>query len=260
MKAKVIVLLSACLSVFASASAQVRTDISLRERNNSVLSTADFGYNSNDYCIGVGIGSGKVYGDLPFSNPQPVYIVDVNKFTSPSFSYGWQAMIGDLSARDPYTHLRSFNHFTSIDMHMNLGLGTFINLFRRDYEETPVLKLLSFVHTGIGIGIINNDIKRIASVNFDKWPGAQSTTNPEVLQKSTAIFIPLNLGFSYHIKRLWKFNGCMFYANYQYNMGMSDYIDGYMPPYKANKRNDVFTVASLGFRFYIHGGGGSAEY
>jgi hypothetical protein len=32
---------------------------------------------------------------------------------------------------------------------------------------------------------------------------------------------------------------------------MSDYVDGYKLPLKANKNNDVFTVMSVGFRAYV---------
>jgi hypothetical protein len=251
MKAKIIVLFSVCVVACVQSFAQVRTDISIRERNNSDLGTSDFGYNSHDYSLGLGLGSSKMYGDLPYSNPQPVYIGDLTKNISSRFSIGWTVMIGDLSSRDPYTHMRSFNHFTAFDQHITAELGSLFYLFDRSYEENPILYLLSGLYAGVGIGVINNDVKRIADVNVESLPGITSSTNPPILTNSTALFIPFNFGYNFHIPKLWKFKGCMFYANFQYNDCLSDYVDGYKMPFKANKKNDVFTVMSLGFRFYI---------
>jgi hypothetical protein len=251
MKVKAIVLFSVCLAACVQSYAQVRTEISVGERNNSSLSTADFDYTAHDYCIGVGIGSSKMYGDLPYSNPQPVYTIDVNKNIGPRFSMGWQVQIGDLSSRDPYTHMRSFNHFTSFDGHITCEIGTLFSLFDRSYEEAPVLYALSGLYAGIGIGVVNSDVKRIADFDVQALPGITHTSNPPILTNSAAIFIPFNFGYNLHLPRIWKFDACMFYFNFQYADVMSDYVDGYKLPLKANKNNDVFTVMSVGFRAFV---------
>lgn len=250
MKLKAIILFSVCLATVKSFG-QVRTDISVRERNNSSLSVADFDYNAHDYSVGVGIGSSKMYGDLPYSNPQPVYIGDLNKNITPRFSLGFTVQIGDLSSRDPYTHMRSFNHFTAFDQHVTCEIGTLFSLFDKSYEENTVLNYLSGLYGGIGIGVINNDVKRIADVNVESLPGITTTSNPPILTNSAAIFIPFNFGYNLHLPKLWKFGSCMFYANFLYADCMSDYVDGYKLPFKANKKNDVFTVFSAGFRVYV---------
>ncbi|MES2702204.1 MAG: hypothetical protein V4649_06170 [Bacteroidota bacterium] len=252
MKAKLIILFSVCFTACIQSIAQVRTDISMKERNNSSLSTSDFSaYNSNDYSLGVGLGSSKMYGDLPYSNPQPVYIADFNKNLKAYFILGWQVSIGDLSSRDPYTHMRSFNHFTSVQQNVTMEMGALFSLFDKSYDENPLLYLLSGAYVGTGIGIINNDVKRIADVNVEVLPGITSSSNPPILTNSTALFIPINVGYNLHIPKLWKFKGAMFYANFQYTNTLSDYVDGYKLPFKANKKNDVYTVMSIGFRFYI---------
>lgn len=249
MKNKFTLLLTAGLLSSACLLAQVRTDISVRERNNSAYSVGEQGYNSHNYSVGFGLGTTKLYGDLSYSNPQPAYIGYFEKNLTSTISYGWTVMIGDLSCRDPYTHLRSFNHFTSVDQHITVELGTLFSSFDKNYYDNPLLRIIGGVYGGVGLGIINNDIKRIA--NPGDYPGTLPTHSSSVVNNSTAMYIPMNVGFNLHVPRFWIFKGCVFNANFQYSAGMSDYIDGYDLPLAANKRNDVYTVASLGFRFYI---------
>ncbi|MCF8448306.1 MAG: hypothetical protein K9G49_00430 [Taibaiella sp.] len=250
MKTKFIALLSIGLVTCSAAFAQVRTDISVRERNNSAYDVGEQGYNAHNFSVGFGLGSSKLYGDWSYSNPQPVYIGYFEKNITPTISYGWTVSVGDLSTRDSYTKLRSFNHFTSVDQHITVELGTLFYAFDKDYYDNLLLRIIGGVYGGTGIGIINSDIKRIANSSFDV-PGAVATENPSILTNSTALYIPINAGFNLHVPKFWIFKGCVFNANFQYSSTMSDYIDGYKPPFKANKRNDVYTVASIGFRFFI---------
>lgn len=253
-----IILLSALLVATLSTRAQVRTDMSvIRERaNSSVMDNSTEYAASNFYSLGVSIGATKVYGDLSYSNPQPAYALYLSKNLVGRLSMGWKFEVGDLSTRDPKTHLRSFNHYISLDQHFNLELGTFIGIFYPDYNENIFTRILGGFYAGAGIGAINSDIKRIANTEFNTQNnGSIADANPAILQGNMAIFFPINGGFAYHVKELWKFKGATFFGNFQYSYTMSDYIDGYKPPFKANKSNDVYTVMSLGFKFNLSGRG-----
>lgn len=250
MKTRVALLLSLGLFAASAANAQVRTDISVRERNNTSYDIGEQNYNAHNFSIGAGLGSSKMYGDWSYSRPQPVYIGYFEKNITPTISYGWTVSVGDLSTRDPYLQLRSFNHFTSVDQHITVELGTVFAVVDREYYENPLLRLIGGVYGGTGVGLINNDIKRIAQFN-EALPGQTPDVSPITLTNSVAMYIPVNVGYNLHIPKFWVFKGCVFNANLQYTSTMSDYIDGYKPRYAANKKNDVYTVMSVGFRFYI---------
>jgi len=251
MKNKFLTLLSVSLISSASVFAQVRTDVSVREKNNSSYDVGESGFNAHSFSIGVGLGSTKMYGDMPKSNPQPAYIGYFEKNISPFVSYGWTVSVGDLSARDPYTHMRSFNHFTSVDQHVTFEIGSLFTLVDRDFGQNFLLRLIGGLYAGVGVGIINNDVKRIANVDPSDLVAPTVSSNPVLLTNSAALYIPVNVGINLHVPKLWRFNGCVFNANFQYSSTMSDYIDGYKLPFVANKKNDVYTVMSVGFRFFV---------
>jgi hypothetical protein len=251
MKTKILALLSIGIVACFSSQAQVRTEINVKEKNNSSYEVGEEGFNAHSFSLGVGLGTTKLYGDLPRSNPQPAYMGYFEKNLSPFISYGWTLTVGDLSCRDPYTGMRSFNHFTSVEQHINFELGTLFSFVDREYHENTVLRILGGVYAGAGIGIINNDVKRIAFVNENSWQGTVKTNSPIVLTNSTALYIPLNVGLNFHVPKLWRFKGLVFNGNFLYASTMSDYVDGYRPPFAANKKNDVYTIASLGVRFFV---------
>jgi hypothetical protein len=253
MKMKAI-LLSSFLVAGLSSQAQVRTDMSvIRERtNSSVMDNATEYSSSSFYSLGVSYGATKMYGDLAFSNPQPAYAIELSKNLVGRLQMGWQFQVGDFSTRDAHSGLRSFNHYIAVDQHFNLELGTFIGIFYPDYNDNIFLRILGGFYAGAGVGIINNDIKRIADVQFtNQYNGEHANNNPALIQSSTALYIPINAGFNYHVRPFWKFKGASVFGNFQFGYTMSDYIDGYKPPYKANTSNDAFTVASIGFRFNL---------
>lgn len=248
MKVRILALLSVGLMTCVSSFGQVRTDINVREKNNSSYESDEPGFNAHSFSIGAGLGFTKMYGDLPYSNPQPAYLGYLEKNLSPYISYGWTITVGDLSTRDPHTHMRSFNHFTSVDQHVQFELGTLFFKVNREFDDNFILKLLGGLYAGVGVGIINNDIKRIA---YETYPGNTPQTSPPMLTNSTALYIPMNVGLNLHVPQMWKFKGCVFNANFQYTSTMSDYIDGYKLNYLANKKNDVYIIGSVGLRFFI---------
>ena len=247
MKRKVIIFLAASFLLYLPAKGQVRTEINVTEKGNSSDDERDRDKDhGTDWSFGFGIGSTKVYGDLPKSNPQPAYIGHLEKNITPSIIFGETVMIGDLSSQDLKTHWRSFVHYTSIDEHINVELGTLFSVFKRDYNDNVALRLLGGVYAGVGIGILNTDVKKIVNVPTD------GSDNPVLLKNSTGFYIPINFGYTLHVRKfLFLKHGFMANVNFQYEDCQTDYIDGYSPPHTANKKNDVFTVMSASLKFYL---------
>ena len=253
MKYKFIILLSVCIIAFAPSFAQVRTDINIRERSNSSDDELDNSSNAknhgHDYSIGFGIGTTKMYGDLPYSRPQQAYIGYFEKNITQSVSFGETISNGYLES---HGLIHSYNHFTSVDQHMTIELGTFFHIFNKNYNDNILTRLAGGIYFGAGVGVINNDLTKITNPNESIFIANTGLDNPVIEKNSTALYFPLNIGYNLHItNKVWLFRGLVFNINYQYTACQSDYIDGYDPPSRANNKNDVYTVLSAGVRFFI---------
>ncbi len=241
----------ACLPAFAQLRADDEAGVH-RRPSTEEDEEAPFRYNGHDYSIGFALGSTKMYANLPISNPQPAYIGYLEKNLLPFLSIGLQVTVGDLSSRWPKNHLFSFNHFTSLDEHLNLSLGGIFYIHDRNYNDNLVKRIVGGVYGGIGIGVINNDVKRIASEQWDNLPYATVKDNPTIEKNTLAIYFPFNAGYNYRVRQFLCFhNGFVFNGNIQLNDCQSDYIDGYSPPFTGHKHTGVYTIMSLGARFYI---------
>jgi len=254
MKYKFIILLCVCIISCAPSFAQVRTDINTRERTNSSDDEIDDNSGNgngrqHDYSIGIGGGATKMYGDLPNSRPQQVYIGYLEKNITQSITTGETVEIGYLESNGI---IHSLNHYTSVDQHMTIEIGTFIHWFYKNYYNNIATRLIGGIYFGGGIGVINNDLVKISNPNESIFIANTGLDNPVIEKNSTALYFPLNVGYNLHIARkLWVLRGLTFNANFQYSICQSDYIDGYDPPSRANNKNDVYTVISLGVRCFI---------
>ena len=226
----------------------------MRERSNSSDDRGDDndgtarGHN-HDYSIGFGLGTSKMYGDLPYSRPQQVYIGYFEKNISQSVSFGETISNGYLES---HGLIHSYNHFTSVDQHMTVEIGTVIHAFYKNYNDNIITRIVGGVYLGAGIGVINNNLTKISNPNETIFIANTGLDNPVIEKNSTALYFPLNIGYNLHIaNRIAFFRGLVFNINYQYSACQSDYIDGYDPPSRANNKMDVYTVLSVGVRFFI---------
>ena len=245
-----------CVIACCPAFAQLRADDEAgvhKQPKTEEDEEAPFRYNGHDYSMGFALGSTKMYANLPYSNPQPAYIGYLEKNLMPFLSIGLQVTVGDLSSRWPRNHLFSFNHFTSLDEHLNVSVGSLFYIFDRNYNDNLIKRVVGGIYGGIGIGVINNDIKRIADVNWDQLSTTTPLKDNPIVEKNTAaLYFPFNAGYNYRVRQFLFFhNGFVFNGNIQLNDCQSDYIDGYSPPVAGHKHTGVYTIMSIGARFYI---------
>ncbi len=241
----------ASLPVFAQLRAE---DDDGRRRHVATEEDIELGYqyNGHDYAFGVAIGSTHMYANLPQSNPQPAYMVFVEKNIFHYLTIGTQVTIGDLSSRWTKNRLYSFNHFTAIDEHLNISLGALFAIYNRGYNDHLIPRIVGGLYGGVGIGVVNNDIKRISPEIALLHPTTTTPDNPVIIKNSNALYYAFNVGYNYRVQKFLFFNnGFVFNANFQLNDCQSDYIDGYSPPFKGHKHTGVYTVMSLGAKIYI---------
>jgi len=254
MKYKIIILLFVSMLTCAPIFAQVRTDINSRERTNSSDDEIDDNSSNasgktHDYSIGIGGGATKMFGDLPDSRPQQVYIAYMEKNITQSITTGETVEIGYLES---HGLIQSLNHFTSVDQHLTIEIGTFIHMFYKNYYNNIATRLIGGIYFGGGIGVINNDLIKISNPNESIFIANTGLDNPVIEKNSTALYFPVYVGYNLHIARkIWALRGLVFNVNLQYSFCQSDYIDGYDPPSRANKSNDQYAILSAGFRFFI---------
>jgi len=241
----------ACSSAFA----QLRREDEDRRRRHVATEEdieAGFRYNGHDYAFGVSIGSTHIYANLPISNPQPAYMAYVEKNIYHYLTVGTQITVGDLSSRWPKNRLYSFNHFTAIDEHLNISAGALFAIYNRAYNDHILPRIIGGIYGGVGIGVVNNNIKRISNeITNLNWT-TTTPDNPVIVKNSNALYYAFNVGYNYRVQKFLFFNnGFVFNFNFQLNDCQSDYIDGYSPPFKGHRHTAVYTVMSLGAKIYI---------
>lgn len=255
MKNKFILLLVAGIIACAPAFAQLRAEDEDRRRRHVATEEdieAGFRYNGHDYSFGVAIGSTHMYANLPQSNPQPAYMAQVEKNIFHYLSIGTQVTVGDLSSRWTKNRLYSFNHFTAVDEHLNLSVGALFAIYDRNYNDHLIQRIIGGLYGGLGIGIVNNDIKRISTEIANLHTTVTWTDNPVIIKNSNALYYAFNVGYNYRVQKFLFFNnGFVFNANFQLNDCQSDYIDGYSPPFSGHHHTGVYTVMSIGAKVYI---------
>lgn len=100
-------------------------------------------------------------------------------------------------------------------------------------KKEDVLKVLSTLYMGTGVGNLTNNVKA-NSISSNSY-GSQ------VEYKGSNIFIPLELGVNFPVARI-RNNKLLVNINLRTNLCFSDKIDGYEPTVEANQHNDAFST------------------
>ena len=233
MKFKYIIFLLLFIISSFHASAQVRTE--------------PF-YPYSPWTLSGGIGFSEIYGNLSHSNSEPVYLLSGGWNPNMWVSVNLELMHGALSdyeLKNDWTNgLSVYNKFNAADLNAKVSLGEFFKFPRSFFQKT-----LFGLYAGFGIGYMGNDVSNI-TLKF-KYTSKYTIKEFDPLNintSSTNFFIPFNLGFNLHLTRRFFFN-----VNYQFSSAFSDYLDGYdfQAPVATNKYNDMFSVLSFGFNFYL---------
>jgi hypothetical protein len=238
MKSKIIILLSVLIATSLHSFAQVRLD--------------PF-YPYSKYTIGIGMGSSAMYGDLAHSNAEPVYRVNVARNANEWVCLDFQLQHGALSdygdvtdhaAPKGFSHLSSYNQFTSFDVNGRLALGELFN-----WPSNFISKTIFGLYVGTGVGVMANNVSSINGKFFNTDKFQITDYDPLNIKKNrTNFYMPFNLGINLHLTRIVMIN-----VNYCLTYAFSDYVDGYsfQRPVATNNYNDMYSVLSFGLSFYV---------
>jgi hypothetical protein len=104
-------------------------------------------------------------------------------------------------------------------------------------KKEEILKVLSTLYLGTGVGNLTNNVKA---------NGISNTSYGSLADyKGSNIFIPLELGVNFPVAKV-RNNKLLVNINLRTNLCFSDKIDGYQPTVEANQHNDAFSTLTGG--------------
>lgn len=104
-------------------------------------------------------------------------------------------------------------------------------------KKESIVKILSSLYLGTGVGNLTNDVKA---------NGISTTSYGSLANyKGSNIFIPLELGVNFPVAKI-RNAKLLVNINLRTNLCFSDKIDGYEPTVEANQHNDAFSTLTGG--------------
>jgi hypothetical protein len=108
-----------------------------------------------------------------------------------------------------------------------------IALADEDARKESIVKILSTLYFGTGVGNLTNNVKANGISNTQYGSMAD--------YKGSNIFVPLELGVNFPVAKIRKAK-LLVNINLRTNLCFSDKIDGYEPTVEANQHNDAFST------------------
>ena len=249
-----------CCSTFVQA--QVRDD-GKGPVDDKISNESDQKLDKSNYktrlSLGVGVGFSNLFGDLNTSVIAPAGRIGLGIRVTPFLVCGIEAFGGQLSSKQAATSWTTsgFNEtstFESVDLNAKVSIGNYIQ-----NSENPIIKLLSGIYIGSGIGFVNNNINsfygKFSTNDAKETKYLNNNLADGVYTKKNVIttYVPLNLGIRIHLKEFFGTKNTQLMLNYQINYTFSDYMDGYsfFTSTAKNKSNDAYTVITFGLSFHI---------
>ncbi len=201
-------------------------------------------YNYSLWSAGAGVGVTRSYTDVQQGKYALAYHINADYYLSPFLTVGMETQFGTIAGGNTITdpHLRAFkNSYKSFGFNGKVQLGQFV-----DYEYQPILNVIKGLYAGVGIGVIQNNMKEIVRIKPDGsnyiFPGKDNSTN---------ISFPFNLGISFGLKDYYDQTRFILSANYQTNITLGEGLDGYNDPSAKfkNKAPDYYTYTTIGVKY-----------
>ena len=225
-------------------------------------STTGFSQQFNFHRSSVGTNAGVTLGfvDVPKQRLSPGGDFNYNYYVTPFMSVGIELQGGiiaggnstfasdDLSLLDgkPRSHLRQFkNSYKAASVSGKVQLGQFV-----DYQDSKFLKSIKGLYSGIGVGLVSNNMSEIIRVKPKVTPQDPVYVFPGKDQ-SINFLIPLSLGINYEIKDSYNETRYIIGLGYQSTLVFGEGLDGYNDDPKIFENNalDTYMMATIGIKY-----------
>ena len=254
---KKIVLVSALLlgvNWYAAAQVKEGMDTAGHRKVNYIHTEAHKHFNPK-ISLGVGVGFANMYGDFSTSVPMPVARIGMGCRLTTNLVINLDAYFGQLSSKENPQNwapngFSETSSFQSLDLIAKITLGNYLQ-----YPHGILLKTLSGIYIGTGVGVINNNITSFKG-GYNSPDLNLMLSNGAFTQSHTLTpFIPINIGLRIPLKRFLGSIRTQIMINYQINFTFSDYVDGYKYTTNDNdNRNqfkDCYSVLTFGLSFHL---------
>jgi opacity protein-like surface antigen len=147
-----------------------------------------------------------------------------------NFGYKYQINYTNITGSDGSSKSRAYS-FASKIWQISAQGEYAINWGRSFGHSSPPHSIYFF----LGIGILNCT----ANLNYDQRAHYSYITSNNS-QSNVSAIVPLGLGYQYNFN-----NNILVGLEYNLRYSLSDYLDGFRPPYPASKSNDMLEGISL---------------
>lgn len=221
-----------------------KTIIILTLCTTSFLAKAQIGYDYAQYDLGVA-GSANIAAnsDVQTYKVTPAVHFNFNYNQSPFVNYVFEFQVGRLEGGDSLktTSGRQFeNHFAAFLFRAQLQAGEFI-----DYSTSPFMNVMKNWYTSVGIGYMVNHI--VTKSNDIRVAGGYTLPGDNNAQVP---FIPLRLGYEFKLFNSYSQPSVKIDIGYQYNLVLSDNLDGYAT---GSTTHDAYAQFTIGVKFAVGG-------
>ncbi len=204
-----------------------------------LLRTTSFAQsNFYKFSAGGGVGATLTLADLNLNKFAFATNVVLDYNLTRFFSIGLELQKGELAGGDiirERTHRQFINSFFAGSGNLRLQLGALMSYNQR---RNQFLNAMRGLYTGIGLGVIKNDVVNVRYYGDAYYPGEDAAMD---------IVIPLNFGINFYIPDKWGYERFVINGNIQVAFTNGEGLDGYTNPY--SKVKDLYGYYSIGFRY-----------
>lgn len=165
---------------------------------------------------------------------------------TPFLSIGLEAQMGQINGGDYKTdpgNKQFTNSYKAVSANGKIYLGSII-----DNDYSSLYNTIKGLYIAGGIGKMKNDVTYVVPVEIDNNSYFVQRTSP-----SSSVFFPVDLGINYYFANFAGFYRYAVNVNYQANITLNEYMDGYDDSKVTFKGGnpDIYTFFSVGLKYYF---------